>query len=165
MLMRDDREVRSFRIKSSILRFLVFLFLFLLTAGGAGIWVGVHYWKRIAVLLPQYEENERILAETRVELMELRSFKAVFMAQNNGTSHQAQNDEVGVADSALSVNSPGNATLPSSGLDASALASSSAALPAANATPVLTPTEADAAPAGAFPPSDRATTALPRISD
>ena len=52
MLMRDDREVRSFRMRGGVLRFLIILLLLLLASGGAGIGMGVYFWKQIAILPP-----------------------------------------------------------------------------------------------------------------
>jgi hypothetical protein len=151
MLMRDDREVRSFRIKSGILRFLIILFLLLLATGGTGIGIGVYYWKQIALLLPRYEESQRALADTRIELMELRSFKAVAMAQNNGTQPLAQNEEVETAEPARSV-------------PATAVANATALAPAADNATLTTAPADDSAGLTAFL-SPLAASALPQISD
>ena len=96
LLMRDDGEVRSFRMKNTTLRFLVLLFLGFMLVGSAGIGAGYHYWKRYAEFMPEYRNNERELAETRRELMDLRNLKAVVTAQNNGTLPVTMNTEVGV---------------------------------------------------------------------
>jgi hypothetical protein len=155
MLMRDDREVRSFRMRGGVLRFLVILLLLLLASGGAGIGMGVYFWKQIAILLPRYQENERILADARIELTELRSFKAVTMAQKNGTQPLAQNNEVGAlaADPVLSAQIAANAT--------GAVSSAPDGQPVANATLMPEKTPSDTETAALSPPS---ASALPQIS-
>ena len=96
LLMRDDGEVRSFRMKNTTLRALVTLFLTFLLVGAGGIGVGVHYWKRFSELAPEYRDNERALADARRELADLRNIKAVASAQSNGGLTAAMNTEVGV---------------------------------------------------------------------
>jgi hypothetical protein len=160
MLMRDDREVRSFRIRGGILRFLALFFLLLIVAGGAGIGAGIHYWKQISALLPLYQESERLLADTRVELTELRSFKAVTMAQNNGTQPPAQNNEVGAAVAESTLFATSNAAAGNAASNSSSLAAATAN---ATATPERNSPDAAVETAASFPPP-RAS-ALPKISD
>jgi hypothetical protein len=96
VLMRDDGNVRSFRIKNTALRVLVILCLFFFVAGGTGLWAGIHYWKRYNEFLPEYKERERILAESYQELAYLRNLKAVVTAQNPNGFPLTMNNELGV---------------------------------------------------------------------
>jgi hypothetical protein len=96
LLMRDDGGVRSIRMKNTTLRFLVILFFLFIFTGGAGIGLGVHYWKRYAEFIPEYREKERALAEALPELIRLQSIEAVLLEQSNGTLSMTMNTELGV---------------------------------------------------------------------
>ena len=96
LLMRDDGEVRSFRMKNTTLRFLGILLMSFLMTGAGGVWVGYHYWKRYSDFIPEYREQERALADLSAELQQLRNIRAVVMAQNNGAVPVAMNTEVGL---------------------------------------------------------------------
>ncbi len=98
MLMRDDGDVRSCRIRNTTVRFFIIIFTIILLVGSAGIGIGVHYWKRYAAFLPELTAARQELAETRTELAELRNLQAVVRARNGGrVPLLAQNTEVGVA--------------------------------------------------------------------
>lgn len=96
LLMRDDSEARTFRLHGNLLRFfLIFLFCLML-AGSIGIAGGIYYFGKYRILNAKHNEQERELAETRLQLERLANFESL-LAARNGTMLQAKNEEVGAS--------------------------------------------------------------------
>ena len=96
LLMRDDSEVRTFRVKGGTIRlFLIFLFL-LIAGGGVGIAAGIHYWKKYTTVAERQTVQERELSETRMQLERLVNLETLIVATNS-TVPMAKNEEIGAA--------------------------------------------------------------------
>ena len=94
LFMRDDSEARTYRVHSRWLR-IFFWFLFLLVVGGAaGIYGGIHYWKKYRVLSERFETQEREVSDIRLQLERLVTLETVLSA-SNGTIPQSRHAEVG----------------------------------------------------------------------
>ena len=143
LLMRDDGDVRSFRMKNTTLRFLVSLFLVFLVMGAGGIGVGIHYWKRFSEFMPEFREKDRALAETNNEVQDLRNFKAVVMAQSNCTIPMTMNTEVGAGiPGGTSVGAASNATV--SGTVTERLSRTAARISSSSLLPISLPCPSNA---------------------
>ena len=107
LLMRDDSEVRSFRVRNTTLRVILAAFAFFVLLGISGIAIGAHYWKRYASIIDDYRQNERELTEMRLQLQQLSGMEKIAMASSCPVP-LLQNNEVG----AEAPTRQNNATLP-----------------------------------------------------
>ena len=94
LLMRDDSQVRTLRIKASTIRVLSVLLLLLLVCGALGLWGGVHYWGKYASLSERHNRQERELSESRLQLERYVNYETLLLA-SNATLPAAKNEEIG----------------------------------------------------------------------
>ena len=99
LLMRDDKEARTFRLHSTTLRILLITLVVLIVGGGAGIAGGVHFFQQYLVLTKQQESQEKELSEMRLQLERLVNLECLIVASNGTTVAVplAKNEELGVS--------------------------------------------------------------------
>lgn len=96
LLLRDDREVRSLRIRTGILRFCLFLCFLLPVCTAAGIAAGWHYWKKSNALAARYLLLEQELVETKRGLEQLTN-ESVLWRNGKSAAPALKNEELGTA--------------------------------------------------------------------
>jgi len=98
LLMRDDTEVRNYRVHSRTLRFFVWSFLLLLAGGVAGVYGGYHFWEKSRTLASRYDAQDREVSEMKLQLERLIALETV-LAASNGAIPQARHTEIGAGQS------------------------------------------------------------------
>jgi hypothetical protein len=144
LLMRDDKESRTFSIRCGLLHFCAGLCLALLLFGGGGIYGGLHFFTKYRELAAVQESRERENAEMRLQLERLVNLESLLKA-GNGSPPQATYTEVGTPD--LPARGTAAANPPAPGPAARVAAAGTAPAPAAASRPTDTP------PAQAEPPA------------
>jgi hypothetical protein len=97
LLMRDDKESRTFSIRCNVLHFCAGLFIVLLLFGGGGIYGGLHFFTKYRELAAAQESRERENAGLRLQLERLVNLESLLKAGNESPP-QATHTEVGTPD-------------------------------------------------------------------
>lgn len=158
LLMKDDSNARTFRLHSSVLRFLICFFLALLIGGGAGIAGGLHYWHKYRQLSSRHDALDRETAEIRLQLERLSNLECLLVASNGTPAPQTRNEEVGASPRLFNSTAGGNASLAgtSGALNATAAANATTAVNATLAANAAGPANATLAAAGTRDDANRA---------
>ncbi|MDR1684890.1 MAG: hypothetical protein LBR82_00340 [Desulfovibrio sp.] len=143
LLMRDDKESRTFSVRCGLLHFCAGLFLVMLLFGGGGIYGGLHFFTKYRELAAVQESRERENAEMRLQLERLVNLESLLKAGNDSPP-QAKHTEVGTPDlpargtAAANPPAPGPAERVTAAAAAPA-AAGSAPVPATTSKPADTP--------------------------
>ncbi|MDR2604721.1 MAG: hypothetical protein LBC55_05145 [Desulfovibrio sp.] len=143
LLMRDDKESRTFSIRCGLLHFCAGLCLALLLFGGGGIYGGLHFFTKYRELAAVQESRERENAEMRLQLERLVNLESLLKAGNESPP-QATYTEVGTPD--LPARSTAAANPPAPGPAARVTAAAASAGTAAAPATVSRPADAQAEP-------------------
>ncbi len=102
LLMRDDREVRSVRVRASFLRFCLFVCFLLLVCAGLSIAGGWHYWKKAVALNTRLLALEQELTETKRHLEQLTN-ESVLWRNTQKPAPALKNEDMGTPDADITV--------------------------------------------------------------
>lgn len=96
LLMRDDSKARNYRVKCGTLHACLWAFVILLLAGAGGVAGGLYFWQEYSTLARTNAEQEKELAEIRLQLERLSNLESL-LAASNGSVPQAKHEEVGAS--------------------------------------------------------------------
>ncbi|MDR3175666.1 MAG: hypothetical protein LBU06_03945 [Desulfovibrio sp.] len=94
LLMRDDKEARTFRVHSTLLHFCLYFFLFIVLGGGVSIFLGVRFFDKYRNTVDSRAAMEREISELRLQLERLSNLETVLSA-SNGSAPKTSYTEVG----------------------------------------------------------------------
>lgn len=82
IIMRDDSQVRRYRVRVAWFKFLLYVQLVLVAAAGAGTYAGVTYWIKHMDLAQTNSRLEETLAEKHIQLERLQNIEKIMQSNN-----------------------------------------------------------------------------------
>ena len=82
LFMRDDQQVRRYRIGPSLLRFLIWTPALLVLIAAGGLWAGYTYWERNDSLLTERVQLQQQLGDMQIQLERLENVQQILQSND-----------------------------------------------------------------------------------